>query len=198
MAPKQTQALALGFRARTGSAAVVALAGNAESPRIVAKTRIVMATTFETGAVYHAAQELPLAAAEAHVAKSELAFEGLAAKALEALRAELGPELRWTRGALVAATAKRALPLAQIVAAHPRLHAAEGELYRSVVERAAASSGLRMERIPPTELLIRAAKAAGVRPPELERRLAALGKASGPPWTKEQKECALAAWALLG
>ena len=43
MAPKQTQALVLGFRARTGSSAVVASPEAAESPRIVAKTRIVMA-----------------------------------------------------------------------------------------------------------------------------------------------------------
>jgi hypothetical protein len=124
-----------------------------------------------------------------------LAFEALAAKALEALRAEPGPELRWT-GCAGGRDGEAALPLAQIVAAHRGACAAE-ELYRSVVERAPRRVA-RMERIPPTELLTRAAKAAGVRPPELERRLAALGKASGPPWTKEQKECALAAWALLG
>jgi hypothetical protein len=41
-------------------------------------------------------------------------------------------------------------------------------------------------------------QATRLRPAEVERILAALGKASGPPWTKEQKECALAAWALLG
>jgi len=195
MAPQQT--LALGLKARTGSAALVALAGAADAPRIVAKTRIVMATTFETGAVYHAAQELSLAAAEAHVAKSARTFEALAVKALQALRTELGADFFWTGGALVAAPAKPALPLVQIIAAHPRVHAAEGELYRRVVERAAVACGLKMVRVAPTELVAQAARAAGLRPPEVEGGLAALGKASGPPWTKEEKECALAAWGLL-
>ena len=101
----------------------------------------------------------------------------------------------------MSATAKRdARPSAQIVKAHPRLHAAEGELYkRSVVERAAAVEWLERpaHRRPPSSSP-GCSKAAGLRPPEVERLLAALGKASGPPWTKEQKECALAAWALLG
>jgi hypothetical protein len=193
-----TTRVTLGFRARTGSAALVALAGSAGAPRIVAKTRMVMATTFETGAVYHAAQELPPATAAAHVAQSERRFEEIAQKALAGLRLELGPEVQWVGAALVCAPAKPMLPLAEIVKAHPRVHAAEGELYRRVVERAVAASGLQIRRIAPNDLLARVSQASGLRAAEVERLLAALGKASGPPWTKEQKECALAAWALLG
>jgi len=165
---------------------------------LVAKSRLVMATTFETGAVYHAAQELPLAAAAAHVEKSERRFEDLAVKDLEALREELGDGNRWIGAALVSGAARPALPLEEIVKAHPRVHAAEGELYKRVVERAVAACGLQVQRIAPTELVGRVRKATGLEPAEVERILAALGKGSGPPWTKEQKECALAAWALLG
>jgi len=190
--------IALGLRARTGSAVVVALAGEAKAPRIVAKARLVMATTFETGAVYHAAQELPLAAAAAHVERSERRFEELAVKDLESLGKQLGSGTRWIGGALVSAMAKPVLPLEEIVKAHPRVHAAEGELYKRIVERALAALGLSVQRIAPTDLVARVQKASGLRPAEIERSLAALGKASGPPWTKEQKECALAAWALLG
>jgi hypothetical protein len=190
--------VALGLRARTGSAAVVALAGEREAPHVLAKSRLVMATTFETGAIYHAAQELPLATAAAHVERSERRFEELAVKALQALRKELGPGTRVVGGALVSAAAKPMLPLEEIVRAHPRVHAAEGELYKRIVERAVAAVGLPVERIAPTELVRRVTEASGLRPAEVERVLAAMGKASGPPWTKEQKECALAAWALLG
>jgi hypothetical protein len=190
--------IALGLRARTGSAAVIALGGEGRAPRVVAKSRIVMATTFETGAVYHAAQELPLAAAAAHVEKSERHFQELAVKALEGLRKELGPGVRFIGSALVSAAAKPMPPLEEIVKAHPRLHAAEGELYRRIVERALAAVGLSVQRIAPTELVPRVTQATRLRPADVERILAAMGKASGPPWTKEQKECALAAWALLG
>jgi hypothetical protein len=190
--------IALGLRARTGSAAVVALGGEGRAPRVVAKSRIVMATTFETGAVYHAAQELPLAAAAAHVEKSERRFQELAVKALEGLRKELGPGVRFIGSALVSAAAKPMLPLEQIVKAHPRLHAAEGELYKRIVEGALAAVGLSVQRVAPAELVPRVKQATRLRPAEVERILAAMGKASGPPWTKEQKECALAAWALLG
>ena len=165
---------------------------------MLAKTRLVMATTFEIGAVYHAAQELPLASAAAHVERSERRFEELAVKALEALRTELGPGVRLIGGALVSAAAKPQLPLEEIVRAHPRVHAAEGELYKRIVERAVAAVGLTVQRIAPTDLVRRVTGATGLRPAEVERLLAAMGKASGPPWTKEQKECALAAWALLG
>ena len=186
-----------GAEARTGSAAVIVLAGEARD-RILAKNRIVMATTFETGAVYHAAQELPLDKAAAHVEKSERRFEELAVQAIEKLRKELGPDARWIGGALVSAPARPKVALADIVKAHPRVHAAEGELYKGVVERAMATAGLSVQRIAATDLVARVTEASGLRAPEVERMLAALGKASGPPWTKEQKECALAAWALLG
>src|SRR5207344_1879357 len=122
--------IALGLRARTGSAAVVALGGEGRAPRVVAKSRIVMATTFETGAVYHAAQELPLAAAAAHVERSEQRFEELAVKGLRALEQELGPSVRFVGSALVSTPARPMLPLEEIVRAHPRVHAAEGELYK--------------------------------------------------------------------
>jgi hypothetical protein len=190
--------IALGLRARTGSAAIVALAGEPRTPRVVAKSRLVMATTFETGAVYHAAQELPLAAAAAHVERSERRFEELAVKRLRALEQELGPGVRFVGSALVSAPAKPMLPLEEILKAHPRVHAAEGELYKRIVERALAAAGLSVQRLAPTELVRSVSRATGLRPAEVERILAAMGKASGPPWTQEQKECALAAWALLG
>jgi len=190
--------IALGLRARTGSAALIALGGEGRAPRVVAKSRIVMATTFETGAVYHAAQELPLAAAAAHVERSERRFQELAVKALEEVRKELGPGVHFIGSALVSAAAKPMLPLEEIVRAHPRVHAAEVELYKRIVERALAAVGLSVQRIAPTQLVPRVKQATRLPPVEVERILAAMGKASGPPWTKEQKECALAAWALLG
>src|SRR4051812_39633714 len=85
----------LGFRAHSGWAAMVAVAGTIDSPRVVHRTRLIIADPEHPGSKqpYHAAAGLPLAAAEAFVRD---AIESSRAIALESLRAALN-SLR-TRG----------------------------------------------------------------------------------------------------
>ena len=76
--------MALGLRVRTGKAAVVAVRGPAIAPAVVAKAIIQVAFTFEEGAVFHAAQEMPIAQARAHVERAEGHFKKVAQKKLAA------------------------------------------------------------------------------------------------------------------
>jgi hypothetical protein len=85
----------------------------------------------------------------------------------------------------------------EILAVHFRMHKAEGELFRDALARAAVACGLRLVAIPEKRLGERAAVALEAPAGRLEQRLAALGKALGPPWGKDQKSAALAAWVAL-
>src|SRR4051794_37924020 len=123
----------LGFRAHSGWAAMVAVAGTIDSPRVVDRTRLIIADPEHPGSrqPYHAAAGLPLAAAEALVRD---AVESSRALALESLRAALyslrarGHEVV---GSVVLLGSGKPLPsLPKILGAHPLIHTAEGEMFR--------------------------------------------------------------------
>ncbi len=183
----------LGLKVRTGKAAVIALAGPAAEPVVIGKGMIQVAFSFEEGAVFHAAQELSLAKARAHVERSEARFTKLAEKELGAFVKALGANVVAARQA--APVVKPQPRLEQIVKSHPLVHTAEIELYRRVFTAACEALGLSLERVdePPK----RVAAALGWTPARVAKQLAVIGKASGRPWAAEQKEAALAAWCAL-
>lgn len=188
------QAVALGMKPHTGWAAVVALAGPIASAKVVTKKRLDMATTFEEGAVYHKAQELPLARAEALIRSREEKFERIARDGLQEFLAELRAKgCEPVVVAMVAGNHKGLPPLESILKSHPLVHAAEGDLYRSVLLRASEACSLRVLSIPEKEIEASALRVLGIDPSQLAAHLAALGKASGSPWTRDQKQAALVA-----
>jgi hypothetical protein len=195
MTARAAHRVALGIKTRIGRATVVAVGGPADAAQVVAKVQLQVAATFEEGAVFHMGQELPLEEARALVRDSERRFIERATRDLAAFTAGLGAKIG--AAALVAPAAKPLPPLQSILAAHPLVHAAEGELYRRVFVEAAAACGPRPARLPPDTLAARAAAALGLTPALVAARLAAMGKASGRPWAADQKEAALAAWLLL-
>jgi hypothetical protein len=85
----------------------------------------------------------------------------------------------------------------EILAVHFRMHKAEGELFRDVLARAASACGTKLFSVPERGALAHAEKALGVSAKDLNTRLSVLGKVSGPPWGKDQKEAALAAMVAL-
>jgi len=189
---------ALGFKAHTGWAAVVAVAGPKAAPVVVAKRRIEMAASFDEAAVYHAGRALPLADAEALLR----AFEPKALRAAgEAIGALVG-ELRASghdvvASAVVAGSAKPLPALDAILASHALVHTAEGELFRRTLGRASDALHVPASFVPAKDLERRAAAAIGIPQAALAGRLAAIGKASGKPWGQDQKESALAALCVL-
>ena len=189
---------ALGIKSHTGWAAVVALAGPVAAAEVVAKRRIDVATSFEVGAVYHKGQELPFERAEALVRSSEEKFERLAREALAELTADLrAADCEAVASGIVAGDGKPLPPLASILKSHALVHAAEGDLYRRVFARASEACRIPVVSIPAKELERRTAGALRIAPAELATRVAALGKAYGPPWARDQKEAAMAAWIAL-
>ena len=193
-----TRRAALGFSPHTGWAAVVAISGPRDAPSVVAKRRIDLAATFDTGAVYHVGQALPLARAEAFVRSSEQTFVAAARASIGALAAELRDRgLQPIAGAVPLSAANPLPPLEAILRSHALVHAAEGELYRRVLARASEACGVPTALVPAKDLLALAARAAGIPENRIVSILAVIGKASGKPWTRDQKMAALAAWFAL-
>ena len=180
---------ALGFRAHSGWAALVAVAGTIDAPRILDRRRIIVADPDMPGSKqpYHAAAGLPLPKAEALV---RAAVDSSRALALEAISVSI--KALQSRGHEVVAcgvilgSGKTLPPLDRILAAHPLLHTAEGELFRDVLVWAAKEL-----RLPVT----------GVREKSLDaavlKRIDSLGKLIGPPWTQDQKYATVAAFTAL-
>jgi hypothetical protein len=180
---------ALGVRAHSGWAALVAVAGTIDAPRVLERRRIVIADPDLPGSrqPYHAAAELPFPEGEAFIGR---AIESSRALALETLSATI-QALR-SRGHDVAAcgvllgSGKALPPLEKVLASHALIHTAEGQMFRDVLiwattERRLAVSGVQEKSLDASAL----------------QRVASLGKRIGPPWTQDQKYAAVAAFMAL-
>jgi hypothetical protein len=191
----RSRRVALGFTTRTGRATVVAVAGPTDAPEVVGKAQLQVAFTFDEGAVFHMAQEMPLDEARAFVRDSEARFVERASADLAAFTAGLGAKI--VTAGMVAAAARTLPPIEKVLQAHPLLHAAEGELYRRVFMEAGAAVGPRPRRVPADTLPRKVASATGLPPARVAAHLAAMGKAAGKPWAADQKQAALVAWLTL-
>src|SRR5689334_17385923 len=82
---------ALGFRAHSGWAVMVAVAGTIDAPRVIQRRRIVIADPEMPGSKqpYHAAAELPFAKAEALLRTALESSRALALEAVSAIVKEL-------------------------------------------------------------------------------------------------------------
>ena len=86
----------------------------------------------------------------------------------------------------------------EILSVHFRLHKAEGVLFPDALARAAKACGLNPVEVREKVLLQSAEIELATAPSALMGRIAALGKAAGSPWGKDQKNAALAAMIALG
>src|SRR5438067_12073715 len=138
---------ALGLRAHSGWAAVVALAGPASAPRVIARQRLEFADPklAYSKQPYHAAAERSLAEAEKLIAQCMQSSADLAFLGMRGIVDELK-----AAGAQVSACglllgSGRPLPeLAGILKSHALIHTAEGELFRNVLSEAAERLGMRV------------------------------------------------------
>jgi hypothetical protein len=180
---------ALGFRAHSGWAAMVAVAGTMDAPRVLERRRMVIADPEIPGSrqPYHAAAELPFREAKSAVRAAIESSRGLALEAMSAAVRALRAQGHEVEGCGVVLGSGKALPgLERILAAHPLIHTAEGAMFREVLVWAAKECHL-----PVT----------GVREKELDatrlERIGSLGKLIGPPWTLDQKYATVAALMAL-
>jgi hypothetical protein len=188
----------IGFRAHTGWAVAVALAGPPAAPVVVDRRRLDLTDPEVPRQAFHAAADLDAGAAEALVERATRTAEGLAERAVRGLVGELRSAGHQVAGAgIVLGGGRRLGTLAQVLASHAAMHASEGELYREVLVHAAAACGLPVTGVQERDLHDRATAALGVPAADLRQRVTELGRACGPPWAQDQKSAALVAWLAL-
>jgi hypothetical protein len=191
---------ALGFRAHSGWAAMVAVAGPARTPAVIERRRIELALPEIPRPVqpYHAAQKMELKEAEKYVKR----FASDATRLAEGALGEVIDHLKQSGYVTVACgiplgSGRAATTLEATLASHPLLHTAEGELFRGAIIRASEQHNLPLISVRERDLLSRGAAELGFSLPELQRRLTELGRVVGPPWGQDQKLASLVAWLAL-
>lgn len=191
---------AVGFRVHSGWAAMVAVCVEKGAPRVLARERVQLVETFtyRFRQPYHTAENLPLVEAREFVARVEKESQKFAGRAIQNMRAELqkqGSEL--TRCALLMASGKRLPSFENILASHPLIHTADGELFRDALSCVATRLSLETMKIKEKELLESGIRTLRMQAGTLLRRLTDLGKPFGTPWSQDEKFAALAAWLAL-
>jgi hypothetical protein len=194
------QTVAVGFRVHSGWAAAVILCGPVGSPVVVERRKIQLVKIFSYAyrQPYHTAKKMPHADAVKFIRKVQSEAKRLAVSSLRSLQSDLAEgDFKIVRSALLLASG-RALPgLKKILASHALIHTADGELFRDSLRAACGACDLPLECVREKELFAPASKLLGTQPSALKRRVAALGKPLGPPWSQDEKLAALAAWLTL-
>jgi hypothetical protein len=145
--------------------------GSLRAPEIIAN-EVIQILAHPERFCFHAAADMDRSAAAASIARAR---RKAIANASRALACFLGQDV--TVCAIVAKEGD-AGALDSVLASHTRIHTAEGCFYRDVL-REACKVPARI--VPPSTL-------------DISR----IGKLAGPPWGRDQKLAALAAWLVLG
>jgi hypothetical protein len=87
--------------------------------------------------------------------------------------------------------------LAKLGNYHIRAHAAEGVLFRRVLDLAADANKLKRRTFSDRELDQIAASELGAERAGVQRKLSDLGRTLAPPWRADEKQAATAAWLVL-
>lgn len=190
---------AIGLSPHSGWAAAVVLAGPVSRPVLLDRRRLVLADPDDAVGKqpFHAAEAMPLPQATRLVDRCVADSRKRAAAEMDRLAADLQAKgYALGAGGLAGKDPRPLGPLASILASHALIHAAEGEMFRHVL-RDAAPKGVEWACVPEREAEARCAKTVGLPAETLREHLAALGKAAGAPWTKDQKIASLIGWMCL-
>jgi hypothetical protein len=191
---------ALGLRAHSGWAALVAVAGTRSSIEVVDRRRIELSASKTPGPKqpYHEAEGQKLDKARQIVTHYAEEAGRLATEELRAVLADLKTRGHSVAGCGLLLASGRPLPaLESILASHALIHSADGELFRDALADAAKKHRLNLVRAREKEVVAEAASRLRLEPAALQRCVAGLGKTLGPPWTQDQKLAAIAAWLAL-
>ena len=199
------QRAALGIRMHSGWGVLVAVSWDANSVEVVNRKRIITTDPTIAGSnqPYHYAASLALRKsglpqAETYLANCAAVSERLASAAVAEVVRELDARhYRIVASAVLLASGRPLPSLAKILAAHPLIHTAEGEFFRNAVRQACEALKIPVTAITERDLDERAKKTFGKAASQLQRQIAKLGSAIGPPWTKDHKTAALAASIIL-
>jgi hypothetical protein len=193
--------IALGLKAHSGWAALVALGTRDGELHVVDRRRLALAEEADAQWAkqpYHAAEGLSLDQARKVVQRGVAAARRLA---IHEMRAAI-KRARKAKHEIVACAVLVAAPMPpwsveEILAVHFRMHQAEGLLFRDALARATDACGLKLVAILEKLLPDQAEWALATSASALMKRIATLGKTAGPPWGRDQKDAALAAMIAL-
>ena len=192
-----TPSVAIGLKAKTGRAIAVVLRGPADAPQLIKRTELILTdprvpASFQP---YHEVMDLPWNESQVKVKPFISAIEKVAAQALSDLIRDLQSEGLRVVGVGIAGAADR--DLSKIGNYHIRAHAAEGLLFRHVLELAAKANKLPHRTFIEKDLQTQAASELGCTIAKLNTRLKSIGGSAGPPWRTDQRVAATAAWLRL-
>jgi hypothetical protein len=194
------QTAALGFRVHSGWAAAVVLGGPVDAPVVIDRRKIQLVKVFSYAyrQPYHTAEKMTPKDGKEFICGIQSDAKRLALASLRSLQADLEEgDFEIVRSALLLASGRTLPGLEQILASHALIHTADGELFRDSLRAACARCHLPVEGIREKELFETASQAFSIQVVALKRRVAAFGKALGPPWSQDEKFAALGAWLSL-
>ena len=192
--------IALGFRAHTGWAALVAAAGTPGAIEILLRRRLELLPPSAgiSRFVYHTASEMEFKEASALVRKAIDATRKATSKAVREVIAELKPAgFEVVAAAVPGSTAKPPTDLAAILASHSYIHSAEGELFRQALVTACEAYGLKVLTLRERDVWRDAASSLGLAAGDLQGKIDGLKKSVGSPWSQDQKIATAAALLAL-
>src|SRR5713226_3024353 len=188
---------ALGFRVKSGWAMVVLLSGAPSPPRVIDRRRVELADPAvpDSAQPFHAGLDLPKAAGAKAVARLVRCVERSSQRAI----AELIKHYRASGYRIVGAgiIVGSTVDPQTIRNDHIRAHAAEGRLFRVVIEHALKLSRLKSSVTREKDSMSEGTKGLGISERRLRTELAAMGKAVEGSWRAEEKAATLAAWMAL-
>jgi hypothetical protein len=180
----------IGFRAKTARAIAIALDSGSGSATYLARWEVALhdPKVPATSQPHHHVMELPWAKAQGAVAPLERRIESVAVKMLAGLLADLQSRGFDVSGVGVVGSPDR--DLERLGNRHMRAHAAEGILFRRVLETAAIEHKLPCRSFSDRNL-------GDLIPEKLIGTLAAIGHAAGRPWRADERAAAVAAWFMI-
>jgi hypothetical protein len=191
------KSVAIGLRAKTGRAIAVVLGGELDAPQVLKRVELRIADPDfpETMQPYHEVLDLPWEKAKPAARKIASRIEKIASKELARLVKETTAQGQNVCGVGIVGAGDRNLE--KIGSTHIRAHAAEGVLFREVLEAASSANELSNRRYDErtldtaveNELMLPGAK--------IKARLAEMGRVVGSPWRADEKAAATAAWLAL-
>lgn len=189
--------VAFGMKAHSGWAALVVLGTRNGELQVIDRRRVELVEEREASWArqpYHAAEDLKPDAARALIKRGIEAARRIAVQEMRAAvkRArEAGHEA--IACAVLSVEPMPGWTVDEILAVHFRMHKAEGVLFREALARAAITCDLILLRVPEKQLEEHAEFTLATPVKSLRKAIASLGKSTGPPWGKDQKDAALAA-----
>lgn len=198
--PAAVRPAALGFRAHSGWAAMVAVGATARRPIVLGRLRIDLADEKLPRPVqpYHAAKHMKLMEGQKYIQKfadDARRMAGLAIRyAIQLLREQ---HIKVVACGIPTGSGRLAGTLEAILVSHPQLHTAEGELFRNAIVEAGKVCHLPVLAVPERKILERGAEDFNLSLNALDFVLTEIGRPFGPPWGQDQKLAMLAAWLAL-